>query len=53
MDELGYLLLLNINRKPYMGTPMVLSHLTLKGQSHSDFGVLYLVEALRKPISYY
>ncbi len=35
--ELGPMLLLNINRESYMGSPVALSHLTLsnlKGQSH-------------------
>ena len=31
--ELDHMLLLNINRKRDMGSPMTLSHLTLKGQS--------------------
>ncbi len=37
--QLGFMLPLNINRKPYMGTPMIPAHLTLKGQSqcHSGF----------------
>ena len=44
----GPMLLLNINRKPYMGGPMALSHLTvieLNGQTqgHPDFEALYLV----------
>ena len=42
-------LLLNINRKAYMGSPLVRLHLSsviLKGkyQSHSDFESLYLVK---------
>ncbi len=28
--ELGHMLLLNINRKPHMGSPMTLSHLALR-----------------------
>ena len=42
--ELGHMLLLNINRKAYMGSPETLLHLTLKDQSqgHSDFEALYL-----------
>ena len=38
--------LLNIIMKPYMGSPMALSRLTLKGQTecHSDFEALYVVE---------
>ena len=41
--ELGHMLLLNSNRKPYMESPMTLSYLTLKGQSQddSDFKALY------------
>ena len=27
--ELGHMLLLNINRKPYMGNPIVRSHVTV------------------------
>ncbi len=47
--ELGYMLLININRNPYMGSPKTLSHLTLNDlefqrQGHSDFKVLYLVK---------
>ena len=43
------MLLLNINGKPYMGTPMALSHLTLndlkcQSQGHHDFEALYLVK---------
>ena len=43
------MLLLNTNRKAYMGSPLVQLHLTLvilKGQcqGHSDFEVLYLVK---------
>ena len=43
--ELGHMLLLNINKKPHMGSPMTLSHLTLKAQyqGHSDIKGLYLV----------
>ncbi len=33
--ELGHMLLLNINRKAYMGTPMTLSHLTLSDLERS------------------
>ncbi len=46
------MLLLNTNRKPYMGSPMASSHLTLsvtfKGQIqvHSDLKALYLVKEL-------
>ncbi len=42
------MLLLNINKKPYMGSPMTLSHLTLIGpyQGHSDIKGLYLVNQL-------
>ncbi len=32
---LGYMLLLNINRKAYMGSPMTLSHLTLSDLERS------------------
>ncbi len=44
--QLGPMLLLNINRKPYMKNPIALSHLTLKGQSqgYPDFEALYLVK---------
>ncbi len=41
--ELGHKLLLNINRKTYMGTPMTLSIwpcITLQIQGHSDFVAL-------------
>ncbi len=43
------MLLLNINRKAYMGSPITLSHLTfvtLKGQSqgHSDFKAVCLAK---------
>ncbi len=43
---LGHMLLFNINRKPYMGSPMTPSHFTMKGQSqgHSNFEALYLVK---------
>ncbi len=46
------MLLLNINRKAYMWSPMALSHLTLsdiegQSQGHSDFETLYLVKELR------
>ncbi len=46
--ELGHKLLLNINRKAYMASPMTSSHMTLKGQiqGHSDFEALYLVKEL-------
>ncbi len=46
--EFGHMLLLNINRKSYMGSPVTLSHLTfsdLKG--HSDSKPLYLVKEQR------
>ncbi len=41
--------LLDINKKPYMGSPMTLSYLNLSDlerskSSHSDFNVLYLVK---------
>ncbi len=47
--ELGHILLLNINRKAYMGSALAQLHLTLvtlKGQCkfHSDFKSLYLVQ---------
>ena len=47
--ELGHMLLLNINRKACMGSPLVGLHLTfvtLKGhcQGQSDFEALYLVK---------
>ncbi len=56
--ELGHMLLLNINRKPYMASPMTLSHLTLndlesQSQGHSDFEVLYLVKDQSSVICYY
>ncbi len=40
------MLLLNINRKPYMGSPMAPSHLSLKSESqgHSDFETVYLAK---------
>ncbi len=34
--ELGHMLLLNINRKGYMGSPMTLSHLTLSDLEKSN-----------------
>ncbi len=45
--ELGPMLLLNINRKPYMGRPMAPSHLTLSDLERSksrspNFETLYL-----------
>ncbi len=45
---LGPMLVLIINKKPYMESPMVPSHLILKGQSqgHSDFEALYIVNEL-------
>ena len=48
--DLGDKLLLNINRKAYMGSPMT-SHMTLSGlersnSSDSDFEALYLVKEL-------
>ncbi len=33
--ELGHMLLLNINRKAYVGSPMTLSHLTLSDLERS------------------
>ena len=33
--NLGHMLLLNINRKPYMGSPIALSHLTLSDLERS------------------
>ncbi len=41
-SDLGHMLVLNINRKPYMGSPMAISHLTLSDlegqyQGHSHF----------------
>ncbi len=47
--ELDRMLLLNINRKSYMGSPMTVSHLasvTLKDQcqGNSDFESSYLVK---------
>ncbi len=42
--ELGHMLLLNIDRKAYMGSPMTL---------HSHFQALYLVKELSYTISYY
>ncbi len=54
--ELGHMLLLNINRKPYMGSPMTLSHLTLRGQyrGRSDIkGVrLYVTIEHQQEITY-
>ncbi len=41
---LAHILLLNLNGKPYMESPMAVSHLTLKGQGHSYFKALYLVK---------
>ena len=46
--ELGHMLLLNINTKPYMGSPLMQLHLTLvtfKGlcRRDSDFISLYLI----------
>ncbi len=51
---LGHMLLLDINRKPHMGSPMAASHLTLgdlersnvnvKRQGHPDFEALYLAK---------
>ena len=43
------MLLLNINRKAYMGSPTTLSHLTLSDlesqyQGHSDFKGLYVIK---------
>ncbi len=43
------MLLFSINRKAYVGSPLVQLHLTLVtligwGQSHSDFETLYLVK---------
>ncbi len=43
------MLLLNINRKAYVGSPMTLSPLTLSGlerssQVHSNFEALYLAK---------
>ena len=43
------MLLFNINRETYAGSPFVRLHLTLmtfKGQCHSDFEGLYLVKEL-------
>ncbi len=40
---LGKILLLNLNRKPYMRSPMAPSHLTFKGQGYQDTEALYLV----------
>ncbi len=48
--ELDPILLLIINRKPYMAslmTPSLLTLSDLKGQGHSDFKALYLVKELR------
>ena len=46
-EQLGHMLLLNINRKTYMGSPMTLSHLdfglNFTYQGHSDSEALYLV----------
>ena len=55
--ELGPILLLIINRKPYMASPMTSSLLTLsdlKGQRqvHSDF-TLYLVKETSYALCYY
>ncbi len=47
--KLGPMLLLTINRKPYMASLMTPSFLTLsdlKGQGHADFKALYLVKEL-------
>ncbi len=56
--ELGDMLLLNINRKAYKGSPMTSSHMTLSdleshNQGHSDFEALYLVKDQSYAISYY
>ncbi len=43
--KFGHMLLLKINRTPYMGSPIAPSDSTLKGQTHhSDFDALYLVK---------
>ncbi len=47
--KIGYMLLLNINRKPYSGNTVAPSHWTLsdfkcESPGHSDFKVLYLVK---------
>ncbi len=46
--ELGHMLLLNINNKPYMRRPMTQSHVTVtlkdESQCHSDCEALYLVK---------
>ncbi len=56
--QLGPVLLLNINKKPYMGSPMAPSHLTLsdlKGQTqgHQDFDALYLAKEPSWALCYY
>ncbi len=50
--KLGPMLLLTINRKPYMASPMTPSLLTLRdlkgqNQGQSDFKVLYLIKEPR------
>ncbi len=50
------MLLLNINRKPYMGSPIPPSHLTLSdlersnSTRHQDFEALYLVKEPSKAL---
>ncbi len=49
--ELSHMLLLNMNRKAYMGCPLMQLHVTLvtfKGlcQGHSGFKSLYLIKEL-------
>ena len=50
-EQLGHMILLNIHRKAYMGSPLMRLHLTsvtLKDQcqGHSDFENLYLIKDL-------
>ena len=52
------ILLFSINRKAYVGSPVLQLHLTLvsligRSQDHSDFAELYLIEEQNKAICYY
>ena len=55
--ELGHMLLLNINRKECMESPLVQLHLTFldlkhRSQGYSDFEGLYLVKERSKAMFY-
>ena len=55
--ELGHMLLLNINRKAYMGSPLKQLHVILVTfkclcQGHSGVESLYLIKELSLTISY-